>query len=130
MNEQMAVDYFVQQLPGLRALYLYGSTALGQARLGSDVDVAVVADELIPSARITELAMDLASRLNRDVDLVDLRAVSTVMGMQVISKGRRLYGAGLDVELFEDRVYAQYARLNEERSAILADISVRGSIYG
>ena len=130
MNEQMVVDYFVQQLPGLRALYLYGSMALGQAGLASDVDIAVVADQPIPSVRIFELAEDLASRLNLDVDLIDLRAVSTVMCMQVISRGRRLFGAGLDVELFEDRVYAQYARLNEERSALLADISERGSIYG
>jgi hypothetical protein len=68
--------------------------------------------------------------LYRDVDLVDLLAASTVLRAQVIAYGERLYcGAQFACETFENYVFASYARLNEERDAILRDIRQRGQVY-
>ena len=60
-----------------------------------------------------------------------LSTASTVLRSQVISTGHRLFAKNtFEQELFEDFVYADYARLNEERAAILADVADRGAVYG
>jgi hypothetical protein len=69
----------------------------------------------------------LATRLHRDVDLIDLRAASTVMRMQVLSIGTCLATFDdLARRTFEMYTYADYARLNEERRDILKGITARG----
>ncbi|MCC5862855.1 MAG: hypothetical protein JJT93_13220 [Gammaproteobacteria bacterium] len=47
--------------------------------------------------------------------------------------GRRLFcaeGHEEHVEAFETFVYADYARLNEERAGILQDVLARGRVHG
>jgi len=83
------------------------------------------------SASLWGVAQDIAKVIGKNVDLVDLLQASTVMRMQVISTGKRLYCSNLIVcEQFEDYVYVAYARLNEERRGILEDIKQRGTVYG
>ena len=77
------------------------------------------------------LAQVSAAEYSRDVDLIDLQQASTVMRIQVISTGERLYCSDEHAcELFEDFVYSSYAHFNEERAGILRDIAQRGSVYG
>jgi len=117
-------------LPSLQAVYLFGSRATDSGTEASDVDLAVLAPQSMPGVQRFDLAETLAARLNRDVDLIDLREASTVLRSQVVAQGRRLYTApDFDVDAFEDFVFADYARLNEERAEILADIRRRGSIH-
>jgi len=119
------------ELPDVLGVYVFGSTATGSAREGSDVDLAVLAAERLPALRLWESAQSLACRIGCDVDLVDLRAASTVMRVQAIAHGERL--VCVDAEAcgaFEDFVYADFARLNEERAAILADVRKRRTVYG
>ncbi len=118
-------------VPACIAVYLFGSEASRQANPESDVDLAILARKTLNPVQTWELAQKLASVIGRDVDVLDLRSASTVMRMQVLSRGYRLacFDAG-PCETFEDFAYADYARLNEERAAILADIEKRGAIYG
>lgn len=119
-----------QALPGLQAVYLFGSQAADSAAESSDVDVAVLAAESMPNLKRVDLGETLAAHLKRDVDLIDLREASTVLRSQVVARGRRLYAApAFDADAFEDFVFADYARLNEERRGILEDIRRRGSIH-
>lgn len=111
-------------------MYLFGSAASGESRRGSDVDLAVLLDKPLTGVQRFDLANGLAEVVGKDADLVDLGSASTVLRMQVIGNGRRLFGAGVALEDFEDRVFADYARLNEERAGILADVRARGSVYG
>jgi hypothetical protein len=95
------------------------------------VDIAVLASTPIPELRRFALAQELAVHLHRDVDLVDLRKVSTVMRMQVLSTGVCLRTSDeLARQEFEMYVYADYARLNEERREVVKDIAHRGLVYG
>ncbi|WP_440998010.1 type VII toxin-antitoxin system MntA family adenylyltransferase antitoxin [Arhodomonas sp. SL1] len=120
-----------EAVPGLMAIYLFGSYAQGNARADSDADLAILARESVPPLRRFELAEELAMALGRDVDLVDLRAASAVLRSQIVAYGTPIYRSDdPDVEAFEDFVYADYARLNEERAGILEDIRARGSVYG
>jgi len=118
-------------VPDLVAVYRFGSTVGGAPRRDSDVDLALLARQPLDPVRRFELQEELALRLRRDVDLVDLRRASTVMRMQVVARGVVL--AVLDrteQERFEAYSYSAYARLNEERAEVLDRIRRERTIYG
>ncbi len=120
-----------KNLPGLISIYRFGSWGTPYARADSDVDLAVLFQGAMDSAHLWDVAQNIARVIGKDVDLVDLLQASTVMRMQVISTGKRLYCSDQMVcEQFEDYVYVAYARLNEERRDILEDIKQRGTVYG
>jgi hypothetical protein len=65
------------------------------------------------------------------VDLVDLRAASTVLAIQVVGGGLLLFdGDPAERGRFEDLCYSRYARLNEERREILDRVSREGTVHG
>lgn len=119
------------KLPDLVAVYLYGSSVQEQTHPESDLDLAVLTtDPLDPVQRWT-LQEDLAVQLHRAVDLLDLRAVSTVMQVQVVAHGEVVLDADpVARQRFEMQALAAYALLNEERRAILVDVYERGRVYG
>ena len=112
-------------------IYLFGSRSLGSQHADSDIDLALLSKHKLPETTTWALAQTLAVKYSRDVDLIDLHQASTVMRMQVISKGQRIYcSKEQSCERFEDFVFSDYARLNEERAGILEDIGQRGAVYG
>ena len=130
-QEHALVEKIHSEIPDVLAVYLFGSAATGELRPDSDIDLAVLCTTPLPATRLWSLAQSLAVSARRDVDLIDLRSASTVMRAQVVSTGKRLFCANETVcSEFEDRVYSDYARLNEERRHILDDIRERGRIYG
>ena len=131
MNDHELIQHINKSVPGLIALYRFGSQAKRTARPESDIDLAVLVRDPIPSMRLFELAQDLAVQLHRDVDLIDLRAVSTVMRMQVLSTGACLDAPDEPARReFEMYAYSDYARLNEERKDIVKKIMKHGLVYG
>ena len=125
------VHIIVHYLPDCRAIYRFGSWGSGTERHDSDLDLAILPAQRLQSLQRWELAQTLAVNVRRDIDLVDLFSVSSVLRMQVIAHGERLYCTDVrEVERFEDVVFSMYARLNEERHEIVADAIQRGSIYG
>jgi predicted nucleotidyltransferase len=118
------------RIPGLAAVYLFGSRAREDAGPDSDIDLAVLTlDNLDPVER-WKLQEDLAARAHQNVDLVDLRRASTVMRVQVLRDGRLLADVQPSVRAsFEATALSAYARLNEERREILNDIAARGRVY-
>ncbi len=131
---EAVVEAVREAVPDAVAAYLFGSHAAGAARSESDVDLAV----LLPGGRTlsSEALWDARESISKalgaeKVDLVDLRAASTVMRVQVVSTGRVLFEADRTArERFEMHTYSAYALLNEERSAILDGIRRRGRVYG
>ena|SRR5688572_12361883 len=131
MNDNALIEFVKQAIPDLIALYRFGSQTKGSARTESDVDLAVLACHPTPALRRFDLAQELAAQLHRDVDLLDLRSVSTVMRMQVVSTGECLVAADEAARReFEMYTYSNYARLNEERREILKRVSASGLVYG
>lgn len=131
MDEEAITALISEAIPDVTAVYVFGSEAAGDATAESDVDLAVLGPAALDSYPRWRLQESLASRLRRDVDLVDLRAASSVMRAQIVATGRVL----LDLDPaarahFEALALSDYARLNEERKAILDDIRERGTIYG
>ena len=130
-DDRALVDLLRNAVDGLIAVYRFGSTAEGVSHPASDTDVAVLARAPIPAVARFEIQEHLASRLGRDVDLVDLTAASPVMAIQVVARGRLLYDGDSDARgRFEDLTFGTYARLNEERRGILERVAAEGTVYG
>jgi predicted nucleotidyltransferase len=101
-------------------IYQFGSQVSGQARDDSDLDLAILCPEAVDAVRLFDLANKLSNRLNLEVDLLDLSRASTVMAKEVLLGGQRIHVGNLPAtQQFEMRTLADYARLNEERAAIL-----------
>ena len=103
----------------------------GALRADSDIDYAVLLARPLDAVERFDLQEDVARALRRSVDLVDLRRASTVLRMQVVASGVAVaVGDAIERERFEILTYASYARLNEERRAILEQIAEERTVYG
>lgn len=117
-------------MPSVWSIYRFGSADTPFERNDSDIDLAILSSKPLDSLACWELAQDLARRLGRDVDLVDLRFASTVLRQQVFQYGQRIYCTDhFLAEEFESRALSDYVRLNEARRGILKDIDARRRIY-
>ena len=116
----------------IQAAYLHGSWGTEFARAESDIDLALLCQtpiDLKQQMRIAQ-ALRLQMGISADIDLSDLRNTDTVFAAHVVGERRRLLVADRPAtEQFEMLALAKYARLNEERAGILADIKARGTIY-
>ena len=75
---------------GVRVAVLYGSVATGYMRPDSDVDVAVLLDSPMDAGRKMAIISRLEAALSREVDLVDLSALTGTILKQILCKGRVL----------------------------------------
>ncbi|MDN5874731.1 MAG: nucleotidyltransferase domain-containing protein [Sinobacteraceae bacterium] len=119
------------RIPGLIAVYRFGSFGTPAQRRDSDIDLGVLADAPLDPVALFHMAAELATCAKREIDLVDLIRCSTVMRAHIISTGEIVYCSDpYRSDNFAATAYSRYAHLNEARSGILADIQARGSIHG
>ena len=130
-SDARTVELIRQSVPDVAAVYRFGSSVEGTTHPRSDVDLAFLPlHPLDPVVRF-ELQERMASAFGQDVDLVDLRTASTIMQMQVIAKGILLAEPDHhEKERFETYVFSAYARLNEERRAIVEQVLREGTVLG
>jgi predicted nucleotidyltransferase len=119
-----------ERLPQTMAVYAFGSQVQGTANAQSDLDLAVLVAGYADPLVLWALAGELSDTVACPVDLLDLRAASTVMQYQVIMGGQCLWSAGLPVGLFECYVLSEKTALEEARAPLMADIKSTGTIYG
>jgi predicted nucleotidyltransferase len=120
-----------EALPEMLAAYAFGSRVTGLAGPDSDLDLAVLVRTYADPTALWQLAGELSDVAGCPVDLLDLRAASTVMQYQVLTTGRRLWAAdALSAGLFEAYVLSEKTALDEARAPLLADIVREGKVYG
>tara|TARA_R100000900_G_scaffold66106_1_gene52860 strand:- start:152488 stop:152898 length:411 start_codon:yes stop_codon:yes gene_type:complete len=119
-----------QQLPELLAVYAFGSQVAGTAGPDSDLDLAVLIPGMVDPLRLWELAGELSEQVNCPVDLVDLRAASTVMQYQIITGGERWWARDAQAGIYEAFILSEKTALDEARAGLLVDIHARGSVHG
>jgi len=118
------------QLPGLLAVYGFGSRVHGTATNRSDLDLAVLVAGYADVHLLWQLSGELADVAGCAVDLLDLRAASAVMQYQVITQGVRWWVEGAQAAIFESAILSEKTELDAARAGLLADIQQRGSVYG
>jgi predicted nucleotidyltransferase len=121
--------------PDTQAIYLFGSWGTENEWPDSDADIAVLlppgqAKQTDFSAWIALTTVQLSELLRRDVDLINLRRVSTVFQKEIIMADRRIYCSDeYAADEFEMLVLSFYQKLNEERREILSEGLRSGSFY-
>ena len=116
-------------LPDVEAVYLFGSFATGEQNDSSDLDLAVAMPSRLKALQLWDASSAIAEKLNIDVDLLDMKAVDTVVQHQVLTTGRRIFGEGLPLDLYETYILSAMTSLEELRAPLIADILQRGSVY-
>jgi len=116
--------------PQTLAVYAFGSRINATANVDSDLDLSVLVAGYADPLRLWELSGELADIVGCPVDLLDMRAASTVMQYQILQTGRRLWGRALEAGLFEAYVLSEKTELDTARAGVLDDIQMRGSVYG
>ncbi|MCD5988037.1 nucleotidyltransferase domain-containing protein [Pseudomonas phytophila] len=130
MNIQNILEHVRSRLPGLLAVYIFGSQANGHANAESDLDIAVLVAGSLDPVDLWRLAGEIADIVNLPVDLIDLRTASTVMQYQIITKGRRVWAKNEAAGVFEAFVLSEKTSLDSARSGLLDDIRKKGIVHG
>lgn len=130
MNRDALVQGLLARVPNLLAIYAFGSRVLGTAGPDSDLDLAVLVAGYAEPLVLFDLAGELADTAGCEVDLLDLRAASTVMQYQIITTGQRWWARDAQAALFEAAVLSEKTELDTARADLLRDIQQRGRVYG
>ncbi|MCZ6872402.1 MAG: nucleotidyltransferase domain-containing protein [bacterium] len=133
-HKQIIIDTILGHLPGVQAIYLFGTWDTADEWLASDVDMAVLLTpqtaKTVGSLLMAELHGALESALHKMVDLVNLRRVSTVFQKEIITTGRRIYcDDDQPADEFEMVTLSLYQKLNAERAGILEEARKSGRLY-
>ena len=120
INTQVNTDFIL----------LFGSFAKGTAREDSDIDLAYFSKQPLSAYERFTLAGDLATLVGREVDIVDLKQIDTVLTMQIFLQGVPIHIKDRNEFTRQKmRAFSMYATLNEQRAPILKAIKERGSIF-
>ncbi len=130
MNRHAILHTLKENIPQLLAVYAFGSQISGEATAESDLDLAVLVAGYCDPIVLFDVANNIASIVACDVDLVDLRAASTVMQYQIISTGERWWAADTQASLYEAFILSEKTELDTARADLLSDIQQRGTVYG
>lgn len=135
MQLDPVVKAILSHHPAAQAIYLFGSFGTENERDDSDVDVALLLapDEAKRAGSLLQsgLCLDLENLLGRNVDLINLRCVSTVLQKEIIAADRRIHdGDTKAADEFEMLTLSQYQKLNEERAEIVASALAGGRLHG
>lgn len=120
--------------PDVQAIYLFGTYGTGDEWPDSDADIALLLDHKkakdAGSLLMSDLRFELEALLKKDVDLINLRQVPTVLQKEVVAADRRIYQADeYAADEFDMLTISYYQKLNEERAGILEEVLASGRFY-
>lgn len=122
-TEKKITEFLKRKIPELLGIYIYGSFAEYRMRPDSDIDIAFLTWKKISAIDKWKIQEELASLLDNDIDLVDLKDASVVLRAEIVENGTRIYTENeYECDNFEVTTYSMYADLNETRKDILNDI--------
>lgn len=130
MDVEAVSRHLQGSIPGLLAIYLFGSYVSGDFHAGSDLDIAVLLSGKGDPLMLWRISGEVADIVAVPVDLVDLRAASTVMQYQIVITGQLLWAKDSAAKLFETYVLGQKTALDTARAGVLEDVQREGVIHG
>ena len=114
------------------AVYVFGSYADGTMNAESDIDLAVfIRNNKLTSWDWYATKQELELLLKKDVDLIDVFSVSTILQNEIVSKGKALYIK--DEEKLNQAIMqigSAYIDLMEQNKELYEQIFIDKRIYG
>lgn len=89
-SPRRALVEVLQQNRAIVGAYLFGSRARGEARTGSDVDLALYGDRPFDLDELIGLETELERAAGLPVDVIDLRRADTFLALEAI-RGERIF---------------------------------------
>ncbi len=103
-------------VPGLAAVYLFGSAARGTSRSRSDIDVAVLFEENAERIDIVSLMAGLSGAAGRDVDVIILNRAEPRLYHEIVRTGEILFEKNRRYRILREvrnrKLYEDYRRLH------------------
>jgi len=116
--------------PDTEAIYVFGSYADSSYRPDSDVDIAILANELQPK-KMWDLKGDISRKVNKDVDLVSLNNVGRVLQYEILWKGIRIYEKDAEsIAMKEMRILSLCNEYLEQTQELAEEIVRSEKVYG
>ena len=121
LKEEILAALFSQPGIGIVLAILFGSLAIGEGHVESDLDLAVDAGRRLTAAEKMTLISEVAGRTGHPVDLVDIQAAGEPLLGQILQRGKRIMGSDTHYanlvrrHLFDQADYLPY------RNRILAE---------
>ena len=130
----LMVVIILAHYPTAQAIYVFGTYGTPDEWPDSDVDIAVLLPHELarrnPRLMLTPCHYALADALERSVDLLNAREISTVFQKEIVETGRRVFCADDEaLAAFEMLTLSHYQKLNEERKEILESFEETGKAY-
>ncbi len=128
-NKQQVIQditaFLLEEIPSPELLIIYGSFITNDFRPGSsDIDIGFLSAETISDVQRWNIQEKLASKLDCDIDLVDMQTCNDVLKIQIVHYGKIIYQRpSPKTEQFLDYAYINYIQLNEDRAEILEHYS-------
>lgn len=125
-----SVQILRERLPELVAVIQFGSFGTAYERDESDLDLAVLSNgPQFDPVKLWNLSQEIAGKINKNVDVIDLRQASSVFCMEVLTSGTTIYCSNdLILANFDNLAISMYLRFQEERKEILEDYE-KGIFY-
>ncbi len=125
-KDDIIISSIILHYPDVQAIYLFGTYNTNDERPNSDVDIALLLApkqaKTVGFLALSDLQFELEDSLKKEIDLINLRRVPTVLQKEVIAADRRIYYADeYAADEFEMLTISYYQKLNEERAEIIED---------
>ena len=133
MDADRILLHLNQRFPALMAVYAFGSRIQQHglhAHAQSDLDLGVLVEGYADPVLMFDVANELADICQCPLDLLDIRAASSVMQSQIWTQGQPWWAKDMRASLFEAAMLNEKLYLDAARQGLLNDIAQRGTIYG
>ncbi|MBT5749701.1 MAG: nucleotidyltransferase domain-containing protein [Flavobacteriales bacterium] len=119
--QQIIIKQLNNEIKDIELIILFGSASNDDyIQYKSDIDIAFLSSSTVSNLQRWEVQEKLASLLNSDIDLVDLRSSDDVFRFEIASKEKNLFIKPFSkIEKFLDSVYINYIQLNEDRAEVM-----------
>ncbi len=113
-----------------KLIYIFGSIVANRVRDDSDIDIAILTEKKIDEYQLYMVSQQLADKLKREVDIVDLKDASTIFKAEIIKNGKLIYNSdNLGKMYYQLEVLRDYTFLNERRQEIIDKLKKKVAKY-
>ncbi|SHF74135.1 Predicted nucleotidyltransferase [Mariniphaga anaerophila] len=111
--ETKIIDFLRERFDNLSGLYVFGSYATDLHTSQSDLELAFLSPDKISVADRRDMQKALATLIDINIDLIDLKEASVVLRAEILKAGKQIYsGNSYECDKFEMVTYSMYADIS------------------